>query len=210
MTAFLTATTDAEAADATEDSDATASPGARDGDLAAAAAATATPADALALDVAFDVLKNSRRRQVLHLVMAGGSTTISDVSEQIAALENDKPRDQLDAQERKRVYVGLYQCHLPRMDDVGIVAFDEDRGTVEAGPHAAELYRYLETATEEEADEDAPAGSWPLGAAIGGVGGALVTAAVATALPAALPAVVGGALVVAGAAIAYQLLESDR
>lgn len=85
------------------------------------------------LNAMFDVLKNRRRRRVLEfLTEQGGHTTLGDVAEYIAAIENDKPRELLSSQERKRVYIGLYQCHLPRMDRAGVVEFDRHRGTIEA------------------------------------------------------------------------------
>lgn len=136
--------------------------------------AGATPDRALSLDVSFDVLKNARRRHVLRLLAtAEEPTTLGELAERIAARENDKPRARLDAQERKRVYVGLYQCHLPRMDDAGVVAFDEDRGTVAAGPHADELYGYLRAATAD--DRSAP---WHRPTALYGIGGVLIGVAI--------------------------------
>ena len=85
-----------------------------------------------------------------------GETTLSDLAERIGGIENDKRPSALDAQERKRVYVGLYQCHLPRMDDADAIEFDKDRGTVERGPMADAYLSYLET------DEDSePERRWP-------------------------------------------------
>ncbi|MFB6358651.1 MAG: hypothetical protein ABEJ96_06540, partial [Thiohalorhabdaceae bacterium] len=52
---------------------------------------------------------------------------LGDLAEHIASIENDKPEVALSSTERKRVYVALYQCHLPKMDDIGVIDFDEDR-----------------------------------------------------------------------------------
>ena len=105
----------------------------------------------LSLDVVFDILRNRRRRLVIQAVEAeSGETTLSDLAERIGGIENDKPPNALDAQERKRVYVGLYQCHLPRMDDADAVEFDKDRGTVTRGPMADAYLSYLESDADEE------------------------------------------------------------
>ncbi|MWV65490.1 hypothetical protein GRS48_11775 [Halorubrum sp. JWXQ-INN 858] len=105
----------------------------------------------LSLDVVFDVLKNQRRRHVMSVLEEGdGSTTLSDLAEHIAGIENDKPPHSLNAQERKRVYVGLYQCHLPKMDDAEAIVFDQNRGTVERGPKADVFHTYLERDIEPE------------------------------------------------------------
>jgi len=103
------------------------------------------PVSNLSLDVVFNVLRNRRRRLVLKAVEEqDGTTTLSDLAEHIGGIENDKSPRALNAQERKRVYVGLYQCHLPKMDDAGAVEFDKNRGTVDRGPMADTYHTYLE------------------------------------------------------------------
>ncbi|QLG64308.1 DUF7344 domain-containing protein [Halorarum salinum] len=100
----------------------------------------------LPLDVVFEVLKNERRRLVLeYLRRTEGSVTIGELAEHIAAYENDITPAELNAQQRKRVYIGLYQCHLPKMDDADAVAFNQGRGIVELGDSAEVLYEYLDS-----------------------------------------------------------------
>ncbi|WP_336023564.1 DUF7344 domain-containing protein [Halobellus salinisoli] len=101
------------------------------------------------LDVIFDVLRNRRRRLVMQAVEeCNGETTLSDLAEHIGGIENDKPPEALNAQERKRVYVGLYQCHLPKMHDAGAIEFDKDRGTVERGEVTERYHKYLQREVE--------------------------------------------------------------
>lgn len=113
---------------------------------------TAEPPDeALPLDVVFDILRNRRRRLVLSAIEErDGSTTLSELAEHIGGIENSKSPHALNAQERKRVYVGLYQCHLPKMDDAGAIEFEQNRGTVERGPHAGVFHTYLDREPEDE------------------------------------------------------------
>ena len=90
------------------------------------------PDEAIPLDVVFDILRNRRRRLVLSAIEEwDGSTTLSELAEHIGGIENSKPPHALNAQERKRVYVGLYQCHLPKMDKLGVVEYDKNRGRIE-------------------------------------------------------------------------------
>lgn len=99
------------------------------------------------LDVMFDVLKNRRRRRVLEILHEQeGQTTLSAMAECLAAIENDKPREMLSSQERKRVYIGLYQFHLPRMDRAGVIEFDRNRGTIEACEKLAAYHPYADRA----------------------------------------------------------------
>lgn len=117
--------------------------------------ASAETADPLSLDLVFEVLKNERRRRVLRYLKTNEETvSLSDIAEHIAAIENDKPEKALSSQERKRVYVGLYQCHLPKMDDTDVIDFDGNRGTVELGDNAEQLYPFLEV-------DDDPQRPWP-------------------------------------------------
>lgn len=98
----------------------------------------------LPLDVVFDLLKNRRRRLVLgYLVDGSEPCSLSDLAEYIAAVENEKTIEEISTSERKRVYVGLYQGHLPRLDDADVVHFDDDRGTVTIGENASQLLSYL-------------------------------------------------------------------
>jgi len=104
------------------------------------------PVSDLPLDVTFEILKNSRRRTVLeYLREAEGTVTIGELAEHIAAIENDTTVHQLNAQQRKRVYIGLYQCHLPKMDDANVVEFNQSRGLVSSTEMAGPLYEYLDT-----------------------------------------------------------------
>jgi hypothetical protein len=105
-----------------------------------------TEADSsLTKDDVFEVLYNRRRREVLSYMREhDGTTSVSDLAEYIAAKENDTTVQQLSSYDRKRVYVGLYQNHLPMMDDVGVVEYDKNRGTVEFRDCATELEPYLD------------------------------------------------------------------
>jgi hypothetical protein len=96
-------------------------------------------------DVIFEVLKNSRRRQILlYLLNARRTVTTGELAEHIAAIENDVDVTQLDSKQRKRVYVALYQTHLPKLDREGIVEYDGDRGRITLSDNAAALKPYLD------------------------------------------------------------------
>jgi len=97
-------------------------------------------------DELFGILRSQRRRRVLRrLREADGDATLSDLARQVAAAENRKPVDALRSQEYKRVYISLYQTHLPKMDEAGVVEFDRDRGSVRRGPNADAVYARLDS-----------------------------------------------------------------
>jgi len=93
----------------------------------------------------FDILKNERRRAVVrYLLEHDGSADLSDVAEHVAARENGTDVRRLSSQERKRVRIALYQCHLPRMDAARVIEFDKDRGGIELRDVASQLQVYLD------------------------------------------------------------------
>lgn len=95
-------------------------------------------------EVLFDLLKNPRRRRVLrYLLDEETPVELGPLAEHVAAVENGKDPTALTARERKRVYVVLYQMHLPRLADAGLVAFDDDRGRIDRGPHIDSAVQYV-------------------------------------------------------------------
>lgn len=157
------------------------------------------PQAELPLDIIFEVLKNERRRLVLeYLRRTEGSVTIGELAEHIAAHENDITPAELNAQQRKRVYIGLYQCHLPKMDDAGAVDFNQDRGNVELGDSAETLYEYLDS--DDEVEDDGRLRQYTLFSLFGGVA-FLLAHAVGAPL---LPELVVVALLVGIPAVAYR------
>ena len=102
--------------------------------------------DSLSKDVIFELLKNRRRREVLQYLLETEETvTLGELAEQIAAWENDTEVTALSSDQRKRVYVALYQTHLPKMDDAGIIEYDQDRGLIDLSDNADLLMMYLDT-----------------------------------------------------------------
>lgn len=109
----------------------------------------------LSTDTLFELLKNRRRRDAIDYLTANdGRATLSDMAERIAGWENDLPVEHINSKQRKRVYISLYQCHLPKMDRAGIIDFDKNRGTIELNRGASQLYPYLK-ATEGDGGTDA-------------------------------------------------------
>lgn len=105
----------------------------------------------LSLEDASFVIDNQRRRLVVDILDESESprVTLGKLAEAIASTECEKPPAQLDGDERKRVYVALYQTHLDKLDEIDVVAFDKDRATVSRGPAFDHGQRVLEAVREE-------------------------------------------------------------
>ena len=96
-------------------------------------------------DAVYDALADKRRRYALHyLKQRDEPVTVRELSEQVAAWENDKEVAELTSQERKRVYIALYQSHLSTLDDEGLVDYEDDAGTVALSSAFQGVDLYLE------------------------------------------------------------------
>lgn len=108
----------------------------------------------LSLDDIFELLKNRRRREVIDYLRRSddGKATLDELAEYIAARENDIEIAQLSSDQRKRVYIGLYQCHLPKMDELGIVEFEKNRGTIQLLDTVSQLEPYIDRVDSKTTD----------------------------------------------------------
>ncbi len=105
----------------------------------------------LTTDETFELLKNARRRAVIrYLLQNGGTAQLSELAEHIAAAENGISIHELSSDQRKRVYIGLYQCHLPKMDTLGVIEYEKNRGSVELQDSVTQLLPYLETGEDDQ------------------------------------------------------------
>ena len=113
--------------------------------------ATPTEPPSLSYDDCFDLLSNHRRRYALHyLQQCGQEVALGELTDQVAAWENGVDVDAVSPAQRKRVYTSLQQVHLPRMDDLDVVAFDDEEGRVVLGPAVDDLDVYLEVVREDD------------------------------------------------------------
>lgn len=106
----------------------------------------------LSRDDIFELLSNQRRRYVLHYLKQrdGETTVLGDLTEHVAAWENDTTPGRITAAERKRVYNSLQQYHLPKMHTNGVIEYDGRRGRIELAPEATALDVYLDIVNEDD------------------------------------------------------------
>lgn len=106
--------------------------------------------DPLSQDVVFDILSSARRRYVLYLLRTEDAPVeLTELAEDVAAWENDTTVDELTKQQRKRVYVSLYQTHVPKLEDAGLVSYNQDSGEVQLTEAADNVDQYLNPGSQE-------------------------------------------------------------
>ncbi len=97
-------------------------------------------------DQLFGMLSNRRRRWVLRALKQHDSETVSfgTIVETVSAWEYETDPAELSWKQRKRIYTALRQSHLPKLDETGIINYDQHRGTVELTEEAQAVQLYLE------------------------------------------------------------------
>ena len=111
--------------------------------------------DELPLDDLFSVLRNSRRRRALRYLLTKDdrAATVGELSEHIASIENDTDVTLVTSKQRKRVYIGLYQTHLPKLATLGVIDYERNRGRVLLLDGVEQFEPYLSVANTETARE---------------------------------------------------------
>ena len=110
----------------------------------------ATDNQELSRDRVFDILSSPRRRYVLHYLRTEESPIeLTALAEEVAAWENDTTVENLSSQDRKRVYVSLYQTHIPKLSEAGLIEYDSESGSVALSSQASEIDPYMGTQPDE-------------------------------------------------------------
>lgn len=144
----------------------------------------------LSKDEVFHILQTERRRIVLdHLRTTDGPVRLRDLAEHVAAREHDVTVPEVTSDQRQRVYISLYQNHLPKLDEGGVIRYDKDRGIVVATATVRAFAPFLD-------DPEKRKNPWPSRYA-GGVVVSAVLFLVVWAGVVSLPQIVVGGLVLA-------------
>lgn len=112
----------------------------------------------------FDSLCNVRRLYILDYLSERGPTAeLGTLVEHVAATEYEKDASAVSRSERRRVYVSLYQTHLPKLEEQGLVEWDREtnRITLVAGST-------VDAVLDTDAAASVPWHRYYLGLAVGG------------------------------------------
>lgn len=71
---------------------------------------------------------------------------MGDLAEIVSAKEHDVTVAELTSTQRQRVYIPLYQKHLPKLDKKGIIEYNQSRGVVRPTDRLEIFRPYLEAA----------------------------------------------------------------
>jgi hypothetical protein len=99
----------------------------------------------------FHLLQTSRRREVIrYLLNTDGPVQIGDIAKFVAATEHETSPAKLTTTQRQRVYIPLYQSHLPKLDECGVIEYDQSRGLVWPTSRLKIFRQYLEPVPDND------------------------------------------------------------
>lgn len=111
-------------------------------------------AESLTTDQAFHLLGDSTRRRALAALRAtDGAMSLDELAEATVSRAEDATSGVISADRRERTVASLHHCHLPKLDDAGVVEYDLDGNRVEPTEEVEELEPYFEVIETEGTGE---------------------------------------------------------
>lgn len=102
------------------------------------------------VDVAFDLLSESRRRRLLYHFLESEYDTVETLSRRIAAWEAEVEPRKVSEDDRERVAIALVHNHLPHLAQHGVVEYDARSGDVVRADGFDDLRPLIECARDLE------------------------------------------------------------
>lgn len=88
------------------------------------------PPGEIETEALYEALSHSRRIRVIQILQdADSSVTLLDLATEIVRLEQESDNSRMEAQV-KEIRVSLYHQHIPKLADLGAVAYDPDEKRV--------------------------------------------------------------------------------
>ncbi|MFC4543788.1 hypothetical protein ACFO5R_17820 [Halosolutus amylolyticus] len=107
--------------------------------------------ESLALDTAFDLCRNRRRRALLTLLAdRDRQVTVQDLAKDLAVRERDGPITEVPGEIVTEIHTMLYHVHLPKLSAAKVVDYDHERGHVALTSRGTELEATLRAIGELE------------------------------------------------------------
>ena len=82
------------------------------------------------VDDVLKVLADSRRRHALCCLQRHGELSLPDLAEEVTVREDDAPLPEVSAERVSEVYFSLYHTHVPKLEEVGFVRYNQQRDLV--------------------------------------------------------------------------------
>ncbi len=107
-------------------------------------------------DEVYTLFSAPRRREIVRYLASEVDddewVDFGEIAKYVAARENGKSVDEVTTDERKTVYVAMYQQHLDVLEEADVIDWDERPGEITRGKSVdalAELLAIVETASQQ-------------------------------------------------------------
>lgn len=88
----------------------------------------------------FDILSSDRRRYLLYFLEAeSGEADLRKLARLVAAHENGLNPEDVTQKGEKRVYISLYQSHLPKLESADLIEYDSDTKRVSSTKNVEQI-----------------------------------------------------------------------
>ena len=93
----------------------------------------------------FEILRPERRQAIIKVLYEAETTpmSISELAEEVAAIEYDCAPSELNSDQRKRVYIALYQVHCPQLTEKSIISYNPERKLVDRDENFYRIHHVL-------------------------------------------------------------------
>lgn len=87
-----------------------------------------------------ELVTDQRRRNALRCLRErDGGMALADLATDVAAMERDESARDVPPEVVERVYVSLYHCHVPKLEDGDVVEYHQDRNVVSLASESERL-----------------------------------------------------------------------
>ena len=100
----------------------------------------------------FDALSDRRRQRIVRAVSTRGALSVSRLAALVGASERSTPVEGLSAEFVDRIWLSLVHVHLPKLEDVDVVAYDPENLEVDVGSRFDRIDAILDAAVGETLD----------------------------------------------------------
>lgn len=107
----------------------------------------------------FDALGDVRRRHALVTLLTHGDLSLPDLADEVAVAEHDDHLPEIDPDAVLQVYLSLYHTHVPKLSDVGLVEYDQERDFVTLTDTGHALESTVRSLCDPNTEPDAPSDS---------------------------------------------------
>ena len=103
------------------------------------------------MDAIFKALSNERRHRLISILLEREvSMSVADLARELAVREGSGGRPGRLEERAKRIYVSLYHWHVPKLADLDVVVYDDDRMTVRMNPAVAETIEQFQILVDDD------------------------------------------------------------